>query len=48
LKQIERTFSTIIMGNKQLEPAIFTPNTGKRTEQFRQDEVVQIIPEFLN
>jgi hypothetical protein len=36
------------MGNKQLEPARFTPNTGKRTALFRQDEVVQIISEFLN
>ncbi len=35
-------------GKQKLEPAVFTPNTGKRTALFRQDEVVQIISEFLN
>lgn len=35
-------------GKQKLEPTVFTPNTGKRTALFRQDEVVQIISEFLN
>ncbi len=36
------------MENKQLELAIFTTYSAKRTAVFRQDEVIQIIPDFFN